>query len=819
MPLTISHISLNQTITTFCKVCLCLLASLLFSFAAFAQPPATQSSSSFEEKTNISEVLPTSHSDELNTEPLEKVSLQLKWLHQFQFAGYYAAKIKGFYEEAGLDVTIKERDLLENNIEQVINGESEYGISDSMVMLYQAKSAPLTIISAIFQHSPQVFLTLKSSGLDSPYDLAGKEITFYQKDTDGFPLLSMLHDNNITVTIERLGREPTPNILASGDTKVIPAYLSNEPFYFHERNIDINVIHPMNYGIDLYGDLIFTHHDEIKNHPERVENFKSASIKGWQYALDNKEEIINYIINDLEVDKSFAQLMFEANAIERAIGANFIPLGSINPGRIEHIQKLFEKHNLIANDLDLSRGIYQPEVHELKLSRVEKAWITRNPVVKVAIDQAWHPIEFIDENGQYVGVVRDFLTRLHILTGIKFEPQTDKNWDEAVTSVKNGEVEMFAALIETPERNQYLNFTPTYLNFPMVIATQKGENYISNLNNLTGKTIAVVKNYAAEELIAKDFPGINLYQVDSVKQGLEAVSKGLVYGYADNLAVVGYNIRSLGLTNLQISGETPFKADIKMGVIKELPELHSIISKALLSISEEQKTQIANKWMQIEYKRDIDWYELFIYILPLSGIALMVMFYARKIKKLNNKLKNSNTKLTNTKKSLEASNQRLEILSVTDFLTGAFNRQYIDSLLEQEIERASRHQTTFSILLIDLDNFKTVNDDYGHLEGDNVLKEVYQCMASNIRKTDTVGRWGGEEFIVICPETSNEQACNLAEKLINKVQKLGFSNNHQQTISIGVAQHLINDSLSSIVERADNHLYQAKSKGKNQAIC
>lgn len=116
----------------------------------------------------------------------QKVVLQLKWLHQFQFAGYYAAQKQGYFKEAGLDVEIRSRDLQKNNIEQVLNGEVQYGIADSVLLLYQAKNAPVVIVAPIFQHSPQALITLKSSGIDSPYKLDGKRIAFYPKDTDGF---------------------------------------------------------------------------------------------------------------------------------------------------------------------------------------------------------------------------------------------------------------------------------------------------------------------------------------------------------------------------------------------------------------------------------------------------------------------------------------------------------------------------------------------------------------------------------------------------------------------------------------------------------
>ncbi len=122
----------------------------------------------------------------------EKVILQLKWLHQFQFAGYYTALEKGFYNDVGLDVEIRQRDLGKNNIDQVLNNEAQYGISDSILLLYRAQNKPVVIISPIFQHSPSVILTLKSGGLDSPYKLNGKKLVFYEKDTDGFGILSML---------------------------------------------------------------------------------------------------------------------------------------------------------------------------------------------------------------------------------------------------------------------------------------------------------------------------------------------------------------------------------------------------------------------------------------------------------------------------------------------------------------------------------------------------------------------------------------------------------------------------------------------------
>lgn len=124
---------------------------------------------------------------------LEPVSIALKWSHQFQFAGYYAALHKGFYEEEGLDVTLVERDHKANHINDVINQKYEYGVGDSVLMLYMTRGENVVIVAPIFQQSPNVLITLKESGIESPYDISGKRLLFYSEDTDGFGILAMIH--------------------------------------------------------------------------------------------------------------------------------------------------------------------------------------------------------------------------------------------------------------------------------------------------------------------------------------------------------------------------------------------------------------------------------------------------------------------------------------------------------------------------------------------------------------------------------------------------------------------------------------------------
>ncbi len=162
--------------------------------------------------------------------------------------------------------------------------------------------------------------------------------------------------------------------------------------------------------------------------------------------------------------------------------------------------------------------------------------------------------------------------------------------------------------------------------------------------------------------------------------------------------------------------------------------------------------------------------------------------------------------------------KKVELLSVTDKLTGLYNRLKLDELLSQEIERARRYGSTFSLILLDIDDFKEVNDNYGHSEGDEVLKKIARRLQSSIRVTDTVYRYGGEEFLILCPETALAKTLIMAEHLRMNASETKFPISPNQTISLGVSTYQQGDSCSSVIDRADEELYKAKRAGKNQ-VC
>ena len=175
--------------------------------------------------------------------------------------------------------------------------------------------------------------------------------------------------------------------------------------------------------------------------------------------------------------------------------------------------------------------------------------------------------------------------------------------------------------------------------------------------------------------------------------------------------------------------------------------------------------------------------------------------------------------LEESNRKLRLANEHLEEVALTDRLTGAWNRRKFEETAEQEILRSQRYREAVSILLIDIDFFKQINDEHGHLLGDQVLVEVVERIQQNLRVVDSIYRWGGEEFAVLLPCSTSEAALAAAEKLRREMANKPMSSLQLiLTVSIGVAEFMSEDTLESWLKRADDALYQAKKSGRNKVV-
>ncbi len=201
---------------------------------------------------------------------------------------------------------------------------------------------------------------------------------------------------------------------------------------------------------------------------------------------------------------------------------------------------------------------------------------------------------------------------------------------------------------------------------------------------------------------------------------------------------------------------------------------------------------------------------------PIEKLALIVIHDQTPMQETQYKLKKKIDEINSLKAELERYVKRIEQLSITDSLTKIYNRSKFESSLDYEIERAKRYRSPLSLIIFDIDHFKSINDTYGHLIGDSVLTEIAQLVKNNIRSTDIFARWGGEEFVILAPNIKKEQAKVLAEKIRKLIAHHHFKYVDHVTVSLGVTEFLPTDTKESFIKRADEALYLAKRKGRNR---
>lgn len=271
----------------------------------------------------------------------KQVKLFLKWRHQFQFAGYYAAMEKGFFAEEGLDVEIIERDPTWAPKDKVGNEVGHYGVSDTSIIIDYLKGDPYLIVATIFQHSPLVIATRAEDKIYSPLELKGKKF-MHQKDIDDAVFKVMF--NNVGLKDDDVIDIPhsfSNDDLINGKVDAISIYSTNQPYYFKEKKQEIHIINPINYGVDLYGDLLFTNFAEAERYPERVEAMKRAIVRGWYYALENQEEIVKLIKDKYKSKSALGKLLYEARKTQEFIREDLIPIGTTNIARLERIARIY----------------------------------------------------------------------------------------------------------------------------------------------------------------------------------------------------------------------------------------------------------------------------------------------------------------------------------------------------------------------------------------------------------------------------------------------------------------------------------------------
>ncbi len=300
----------------------------------------------------ITAFLSFTHTNAQSTNQSEQVTLQLKWKHQFQFAGYYMAIEKGYYRDLGLDVTLLEAPDEGETLASVFDGEAQFGVTTSDILLLRAQGRKLVLLAPIFQRTAQVLVAKKESGIEKAQDIKGKRVAVESYAAD---ILAYLEMNGVSRSdFTQTGHSFSISELINDEVDAITAYITDEPFLLEQEGVEYSIIQPEGAGYSFYGDVLFTTEEMINNNQSVVLQFREASLKGWEYAMSNIEETVDLIYEKYSTRHSKEHLLYEAEQMVSLMAPNRISIGSSSTEKWEQILDAYKKLGLLPETESIS---------------------------------------------------------------------------------------------------------------------------------------------------------------------------------------------------------------------------------------------------------------------------------------------------------------------------------------------------------------------------------------------------------------------------------------------------------------------------------
>ncbi|MCG7942008.1 MAG: diguanylate cyclase [Candidatus Thiodiazotropha taylori] len=599
---------------------------------------------------------------------------------------------------------------------------------------------------------------------------------------------------------------------------------------------------------------------------------------------------------------------------------------------------------------NLPVGATQVNVDRALFTQQERTWLEQHPVIRIAPDPDFPPIEYFDESGAYHGLAADYVRKLEEKIGFRFDIVRLENWDHAVAQAKNREVDMWAAASPTEQRQEYMLFTQPMIDVPAVIMTRRDEQGILAMGDLIGKRVTVVSGYAAHDFVLRNYPEIELDVATDIRAALRKVSFGEVDAMIGNMATSTYFMEQDGISNLKVAGESGYHYRWSLAVRSDWPMLRHILDKGLRLITEEERRAIVDRWVRFDVV-DRAWWQLsreqWIVLLTVLGLLTVGIVLAwnlilrhrvrertvdlarinQRLNEINSLLVESEEKyrlifetsedpmwliednrfvMTNQAASRllgyaspeqlvdtppwelspefqpdgmssdekakammgqamkygynrfewehikrdgttfpvevsltripyrghsaifcmwnditerKAAAMEIQRLATHDALTGLAGLRLAEDRIEMAIAEARREKCKMAVLFIDLDGFKTINDQYGHDAGDALLKEVAARLNSNVREVDTVARMGGDEFLIVLTSIRTlSDIKRVSEQVVLSVRRPYPYEGQMLEVSISVGVALYPDhgeTRETLVRVADRAMYDVKRESKN----
>ena len=580
----------------------------------------------------------------------EKLSLQLPWHEQFQFAGYYMAKEKGFYASKGIDLEIKQVDFSSNMLDFVLEKEGRYGIGHNSLLLEYTKGKPLVALASLLQSSPFMIVVKDKSAIKTEADFKDKKILGGKDVLQTLAIRRFLNPEELSVHSEH----PKPkcsNIqrLLRDEVDAIITYRTNELYTLNQQGIKYRTFSPQAQALHFYSDILYTSQKEVKNHTKRALAFKEASLMGWRYAFEHIEESVSLLLQKYnEQNKTREMLIYEAQELKKLAYYRTNHLGLITKEKIQKIYDYYKELNIIKGEHHLDDFLFEEEKNFFStLTKEEQEYLKKKKEIKLCIDPYWMPFESMYK-GEHIGLSADYMKIISEKTQCKITLIKTKTRKESLEKVRNHHCDMLSILASSKERESYLQFTQSYVSVPVVFTTRNTELFIHDVGKLGKKKVAVSEGYLFDTLLKEKYPLLEVIVVKCLYEGLQMVERADVFAYVDNLASSAYEIQRNFSGTLHIAGRLKEHIDYKVAVFKEDKILQTIMDKAIESIPLLQRQEILSKWSKVENVTKIDYSSLALLLCIALLIILAILYRQHLLKKEHLRLKkihNENARL------------------------------------------------------------------------------------------------------------------------------------------------------------------------------
>jgi polar amino acid transport system substrate-binding protein len=531
----------------------------------------------------------------------EKVSLQLQWKHQFEFAGFYAAKEKGFYADAGLEVEIKEYEQGKEILGSVLSGETTFGLLYSSVIRDRMEGKPVILLANYFKRSP-LALVVKPD-IYFPGDLKGKKVMGEKHELESANFAQMFRQfNMIADDFTTVPHTFRIDKFTDHEVDAMTVFLTNEVYHLRQEKVPFNIIDPNNYGVPFYDVNLFTSESFVNEKPETVEAFIEAGNKGWEYALANPEEIVDLIIAKYNTqNKAKEHLLYEADKTQRMVQPDIYPIGSIDPVRIQRIQELFVSEGValtVAAPEDFIFGLRKQD--RIDLTPAERDFIQKHPTLTV-IKPCHQPPFSLHHGNSVTGYLPDLLFEALNIAGLKARYISGiKTYDAMVEAVQKGEADLLLNMHSTRKLSDHAARTRPVVTTPNAVVGKITAAQIKTASDLFGLKVAVVKGYSQDQHLSR-FPQIQKVHVSNNDEGFKAVRMGRADYFLNNLANSSYIIQKNFATDLRVNGELPYEdippLSLSFGVSRKYTELETIVRKSLMAIPLETRIRLHKRWL------------------------------------------------------------------------------------------------------------------------------------------------------------------------------------------------------------------------------